>query len=555
MYHLYVQNDKRTHTNTQVIFAVDARKRLLKGMQCAAAAVGCTLGPKGKTVLIQQQGRGPIATKDGVSVSRAIRLKDPVERMGAELVCEAASQTNEAAGDGTTTATVLTASLVEEGIRLIDAGCSAREVCRGIERGASLVHDRLKAATRHVKGPEEIAQVATISANGDAEIGTLIASAMERVGRDGVITVEDAKGTSTTLDVVEGMRFDRGYLSPYFVTDNDRMRAAYDNAFVLVTDRRLSSLAELVPVLERVMQQGRSILIVADDVEGEALHGLVLNRARGTLQVVAVKAPEFGQRRADALADICVLTGASLVSPSTGVSLEDVVRSGLGTCKRFIVDARTTTVVGGGQTKDAVGTHVEALRSRLEDVTLSDDDRAFLRMRIARLSSGVAVVRVGGATEVEMGERRYRIEDALNATRAAAEEGIVPGGGSTLYACGAAVLDEVRFTVAGLCRDEVAGVEALARACQGPMRRIIENAGADFGQVVAELRHLGAKKPWDGTLGYNAATGAYGNLVEAGVIDPCKVTRTALQNAVSVAVVFLGLDAVVFDHESAENDS
>lgn len=531
---------------TQIVFSGEARRQLYAGIKLAADAVGCTLGPKGKTVLIQRQGQAPIVTKDGVTVSKSIRLKDPVKRMGAELIREAASQTNEVAGDGTTTATVLTAALVEAGLKLVEAGYSPLLVCRGIERGATLVTDMLVGNAKKVETSEEIAQVGTISANGDATIGRLIADAMDRVGRDGIITVEDAKGMATTLDVAEGMQFERGYLSPYFVTDAERMRAVYENAFVLVTDKKLTSLKELVPLLEQVMRMQKPLLIIAEDVEGEAMTGLVVNRVKGALPVVAIKAPGYGQHRAELLSDICALTGAALVSSATGVSIEKLQVSQLGQCKKFVTDAKTTTLVGTGATKPAVDKHVAELRTQLEDVTLSDEEKTKLRTRIAKLASGVAVVRVGGATEVEMVERKYRIEDALNATRAAAEEGIVPGGGSALYACSKVLLDSLKAPQ-DLDRETIAGIEALAAAIQAPLRKIVSNTGVVPDVVLAELG-----RPERLNLGYNAATGAYEDLVRAGVIDPVKVTRSALKHAVSVATTFLTLDAVVYDEPVKE---
>jgi len=544
-----MQNNTQEIT-TKIVFANKARRQLWRGMKIAAATVGCTLGPKGKTVLMRGPDGALIATKDGVSCSKAIRLKDPVQRMGADLVREAASQTNEVAGDGTTTATVLTAALVEEGMRLVEAGASAREVCAGIERAGRLVGDMLVNGAKKVETSEEIAQVGTISANGDGDIGRLIAGAMERVGRDGIITVEDAKGMATTVDIAEGMQFDRGYLSPYFVTDAERMRAAYEGALVLVTDRKLGSLKDLIPILEAVMREQRALLIIAEDVEGEALQGLVLNRARGGLKVVAIKAPGYGQHRTELLSDICALTGATLVTASTGTSLDKLTVKELGQCKKFVTDAKQTTIVGTGATKEKVDRHVADLRAQLEDVTLSEEDRGKLRVRVAKLANGVAVVRVGGATEVEMTERKYRIEDALNATKAAAEEGIVPGGGTALYACGRVVFSEAMGD-SSISRDERAGMEALAAAVQAPMKKIIENAGADFGKVTNELAHRHARSEADASLGYNAATGKYEDLVKAGVIDPVKVTRTALKNAVSVAVTFLNLDAVIVDESPA----
>ena len=532
---------------TQIIFASDARKQLYAGMKIAAEAVGCTLGPRGRTVLIQRQGQSPIVTKDGVSVSKSIRLKDPVKRMGAELIREAANQTNEVAGDGTTTATVLTAALVEAGLRLVEAGYSPLNVCRGIEKGAALVSDMLVNGAKKVITSDEIAQVGTISANGDATIGHLIASAMDKVGRDGIITVEDAKGMSTTMDVAEGMQFERGYLSPYFVTDAERMRAVHENAFVLVTDRKLSSLKELIPLLEQVVRTQAPLLIIAEDVEGEAITGLVLNRVKSGLPVVAIKAPGYGIHRSELLGDICALTGATLVSAATGLTVEKLTIQHLGRCKKFVTDSKSTTIVGTGQTKDVVEKHVSELRTQLDDVTLSEEEKTKLKLRIAKLASGVAVIRVGGATEVEMVERKYRIEDALNATRAAAEEGIVPGGGSALYSCSKVLLSASKEE--NIDREVLAGIEALASAIQAPLRRIVSNTGTVPDVVLAELNRLANTGI---ELGYNAANGSYEDLIAAGVVDPVKVTRSALKNAVSVATTFLTLDAVIFDESSKE---
>jgi chaperonin GroEL len=540
--------DPRGSASTKVIFSNDARKQLFKGLCLAAEAVGCTLGPKGKTVLIQRDGQTPLVTKDGVTVSKSITLKDPVERMGADLIREAASQTNELAGDGTTTATVLTAALVAGGLKLVDAGYSPLLVCRGIERGSTLVAEMLVHGAKRVETSEEIAQVGTISANGDALIGGLIASAMDKVGRDGVITVEDAKGMSTTLEVVEGMQFERGYLSPYFVTNSERMVATYQDAFVLVTDKKLSNLRELIPLLEQVVQAQKALLIIAEDVEGEALQGLVLNRVKSQLPVVAIKAPGYGKHRDELLRDICVLTGATLVSSSTGVDLKDV--KALGTAAKFVVDSKSTILVSAGKTKDAIDKHVLDLQAQVEDKTLGTEEVSKLRNRIAKLSGGVAVIRVGGATEVEMVERKYRIEDALNATRAAAEEGIVPGGGQALYACGKVLSEEAReFKYE---RDVLAGIEVVIDACQAPLRKIIKNTGESPDGVLKELQHRNAIVNEDGTsggLGFNAATGEYVDLTKAGVIDPVKVTKSALRHATSVAVTFLSLDAVICEEK------
>jgi chaperonin GroEL len=537
---------------THIVFSSDARKQLWAGMKIAAEVVSCTLGPRGRTVLIQRPGQSPLVTKDGITCSKSVRLKDPVQRMGAELIREAAGQTNEVAGDGTTTATVLTAALVEGGLKLVEAGYSPLLVCRGIEAGAKLVGEILVNGAKQVVTSAEIAQVGTISANGDKVIGDLIAAAMEKVGRDGIITVEDAKGMATTMDIAEGMQFERGYLSPYFVTDAERMRAVYEHAFVLVTDKKLSNLKDIVPILEQVMRAQKPLLIIADDVEGEAITGLVVNRVKGNLPVVAIKAPGYGQHKAELLHDICVLTGATLISAATGTSIEKATVSQLGQCKKFVTDAKSTTLVGTGNTREAVEGHVNELRAQLADITLSEEDRIKLKMRVAKLASGVAVVRVGGATEVEMIERKYRVEDALNATRAAADEGIVPGGGSALMSCAEVLTEWVDANNADLERDVRGGYEIVAAACQAPFRRIVQNAGISPDVVINELAHRRAAGAE--LLGYNAATDEYVNLVDAGIVDPVKVSRTALKNAVSVATTFLTLDAVIYD-EPVQSES
>jgi chaperonin GroEL len=521
---------------TRVIFKGEARKQLFEGLEIAAEAVSTTLGPRGKTVLIQRKGEAPVVTKDGVTVSKSVRLKDPIKRMGAELIREAASQTNEIAGDGTTTATVLTHAMVKEGLKLLNAGYSAKELCRGLEAARSAVDSALVKCAKMLTTSEEIAQVGTISANGDRKIGDLIASAMDKVGRDGIITVEDAKGMATTLEVVEGMQFDRGYLSPYFVTNPDRMNVVYNDARVLLTDKKLSNLRELVPVLEKVMQSRQPLIIIAEDVEGEALQGLVLNRVNANLPIVAVKSPGYGQHKSDLLNDMSVLTGAKIASASTGLKLEALTLQDLGTVKRVVVDAKNTTLVGTGSTRSVVDAHVENLRSQLQDVTLTTDEVTKLKVRIAKLASGVAVIKVGGATEVEMVERKYRIEDALNATRAATEEGIVPGGGMALASISSQLSS---LTLEG---EEAMGASIIKAACLAPLRRIAENAGVIPEVILKDLSNNPGK-------GYNAATGEYVDLIAAGVIDPVKVTRTALKNAASVAVTFLSLDAVIFDDD------
>lgn len=531
---------------TNVIFADEARKRLYAGIEIAAKAVGCTLGPKGKTVLIQQSGMGPVVTKDGVTVSRSIKLKDPIMRMGAELVREAAARTNDIAGDGTTTSTILTHSLIKEGLKLLGAGWDAKDVCTSFEKCAREIDVRLVASAKKLETKEEIAQVGTISANGDTEIGDLIAAAMEKVGKDGIITVEDAKGMTTSLGIAEGMMFDRGYLSPFFVTDNDKMHALYNDAFVLVTDKKISNLNDIVPILERVLKAQAPLLIIAEDIDGAALNGLVLNRVKANLPVVAIKAPGYGQHRDELLKDICTLTGANLISNSTGITLEQAQLSVLGKVKRVIVDAKTTTLVGTGENKVRIDAHVASLRSQLLDVTLSEEQIVKLRTRIAKLASGVAVIKVGGLTEVEMIERKYRIEDALNATRAAAEEGIVPGGGMALFNAVGKLQKELKD--AELVID--VGTQAVFNACNEPLRRIATNAGVSADVVIERLKNEHAV----GTdIGYNAATGEYVDLIAAGVIDPTKVTRVALKHATSVAITFLTLDAVIYEDENGSS--
>jgi chaperonin GroEL len=534
--------------HTQVLFKDKARQRLLKGMTLASEAVGCTLGPKGKTVLIQQEGNAPVATKDGVTVSKSIRLTEPIERMGAELIREAASQTNDAAGDGTTTATILTHTMVTEGLKLLTAGYSSLALCKGIEAGTAAVIQALRAEAVPVKTSEEIAQVGTVSANGDKGIGRLIAEAMDQVGRDGIVTVEDAKGMQTTMTIVEGMQFDRGYLSPFFVTDNDRMAAIHDGCRVLITDRKITTLRQIVGILEAVVQAGQRLLIIADEVEGEALNALVLNRVKNNLPIVAIKAPGYGNHRHDLLLDICKLTGANLISSKMGSNLEEATLDDLGSCKRVNVTARNTTLIGDGLTKEELDTHIAELKTQLEDVTIGVETVARLKERVARLAGGVAIIKVGGATEVEMVERKYRIEDALHATRAAADEGIVPGGGTALFQASLVLSD------LDLDDGERAGLEIVAKACLAPLCRIVSNAGKSPDVVLESLRR-GLLKSDMCHRGYDAANDCELDMVAAGIIDPVKVTRTALQNAASVAVTFLTLDAVIYNVEANKNDA
>lgn len=524
-------------TKTNVLFESNARAKLLSGMKLAAEAVCCTLGPKGKCVLIQDDNDNPIVTKDGVSVSKAINLKDPFERMGANLIREAASRTNETAGDGTTTATTLAYALISECDKLLTTGYDQVGISRGIRAAHASVAARLLTASRALTTREEIAQVATISANGDRNIGDVIASAFEAVGNDGIITVEDAKGTVTMLDVVEGMQLERGYLSPYFVNNNEKMHASYAEARVLVTDKKLSVLAELVPCLEQLARSGSPLLIIADDVDGDALQGLVLNKVKANLPVVAIKAPGYGDTRAAMLGDLCALTGATLVSATTGVGLRDIdVNKHLGRCKRVVVDAKTTTMVCAKSTRELADARVAELKTQLTDITLAPEEAALLRHRIAKLTGGVAVIRVGGMTEIEMTERKYRIEDALNATRAAIQEGIVKGGGTALLEASRTTSPDVEDV------SYLAGWKALSRACCAPLRRIVENAGKSPDVVIDAVFRNEHKLD---NVGYDGSKDEIGDLFERGIIDPCRVTRAALENAVSVAVTFVSLGAVV----------
>lgn len=535
-----MKTDSLGNPFTGVLFGSEARSKLATGAKIATDAVGCTLGPKGKTVLIQRSGAPLVLTKDGVTVSKSINLSDPVMRMGAELLREAASRTNDAAGDGTTTATVLAYAMIKEGMKLLATGQSQQKLCRGIELAQQKIDEYLQVAAVPVKTVDEVVQVATVSANGDSKLGTLIADAFGRVGREGIVTVEDAKGTATTLDVVEGMQFDRGYLSPYFVTNTDRMHTVYVDCRVLVTDKKLSDLRELIPILERVVGSAHPLLIIADDIDGDALQGLVLNRVKASLPVVCVKAPGFGQHKEELLGDICTLVGATMVSSKTGVSLSQLRLEELGVCKRVTVDAKSTTLVTDGSTATTVKARVTDLQLQLSDVTLSEDESEKLRRRIAALAGGVAVIRVGGATEIEMVERRYRIEDALNATRAASVDGIVPGGGAALFEAAK------HIDLSDVTDDEVkAGANIVRRACSAPLETIVENAGLNSSVVMDEL-----KRAWEhmsGKLGYDATNGRVVDMFEAGIIDPARVTRVALRNAASVASAFVSLDAVVFN--------
>jgi chaperonin GroEL len=519
----------------ELLFNTDARSKLKRGVDQLAEAVKVTLGPKGRNVVIDKKFGSPTVTKDGVTVAKEVELSDAIENMGAQMVKEVATKTSDLAGDGTTTATVLAQAIFREGLRNVTAGANPMELKRGIERAVEAVVEQLKTISVPSAGKKEIAQVGTISANNDKEIGNLIAEAMEKVGKDGVITVEEAKGLETTLETVEGMQFDRGYLSPYFVTDPEKMEAVLEDPYILIHDKKISSMKELLPLLEKSAQSGKPLLIIAEDVEGEALATLVVNKLRGTLKVVAVKAPGFGDRRKEMLRDIAVLTGGQVISEELGFKLENATLADMGRAKRVVVDKDNTTIVDGRGKPDDIKGRIAEIRAAIEKST-SDYDREKLQERLAKLSGGVAVINVGAATETELKEKKARVEDALHATRAAVEEGIVPGGGVALIRAQSA-LDKLKGT-----EDEKVGVEIVRRALEEPIRMIAQNAGAEGSIVVARV-----KESKDKNFGYNAATDVYEDLVKAGVIDPTKVTRTALQNAASIAGLLLTTECVVVE--------
>jgi chaperonin GroEL len=519
----------------ELLFNTEARAKLKKGVDHLAEAVKVTLGPKGRNVVIDKKFGSPTVTKDGVTVAKEIELSDAIENMGAQMVKEVATKTSDLAGDGTTTATVLAQAIFREGLKNVTAGANPMELKRGIDRAVEAVVEQLKTLSVPSAGKKEIAQVGTISANNDKEIGNLIAEAMEKVGKDGVITVEEAKGLETTLETVDGMQFDRGYLSPYFVTDPEKMEAVLDDPYILIHDKKISAMKELLPVLEKIAQSGRPLLIIAEDVEGEALATLVVNKLRGTLKVVAVKAPGFGDRRKEMLRDVAVLAGGQVISEELGFKLENTTLNDLGRAKRIVVDKDNTTLVDGKGKEDAIQGRIGEIRGAIDKST-SDYDREKLQERLAKLSGGVAVINVGAATETEMKEKKARVEDALHATRAAVEEGIVAGGGVALIRAQSA-LEKIRGT-----DDEKIGVEIVRRALEEPIRMIAQNAGAEGSIVVARVKESKEKN-----FGYNAATDAYEDLVKAGVIDPTKVTRTALQNAASIAGLLLTTECVVVE--------
>ncbi|HEV7590973.1 MAG TPA: chaperonin GroEL [Longimicrobium sp.] len=520
----------------ELTFGVDARAALKKGVDQLAEAVKVTLGPKGRNVVIDRKFGSPLITKDGVTVAKEVELEHPIENMGAQMVKEVATKTSDLAGDGTTTATVLAQAIFREGLKNVTAGANPMSLKRGIDKAVERVVAELKSMSVETAGKKEIAQVGTISANSDEEIGNLIADAMEKVGKDGVITVEEAKGLETTLETVEGMQFDRGYLSPYFVTDPERMEAVLEDAMILIHDKKISSMKDLLPVLEKVAQLGRPLLIIAEDIEGEALATLVVNKLRGTLKVCGVKAPGFGDRRKAMLQDIAVLTGGQVISEEVGFKLENAVLSDLGRAKRIVVDKDNTTLVDGAGEPEAIQGKIKEIKSAIDKST-SDYDREKLQERLAKLAGGVAVINVGAATETEMKEKKARVEDALHATRAAVEEGIVPGGGVALLRAQKA-LDGLTLED----RDEQVGVTIVRRALEEPIRQIANNAGVEGSIVVAKVRESDSP-----SYGYNARTDVYEDLVQSGVIDPTKVTRTALQNAASIAGLLLTTESVVVE--------
>ena len=522
-------------------FNVDARAALKRGVDQLAEAVKVTLGPKGRNVVIDKKFGAPTVTKDGVTVAKEIELADPLENMGAQMVKEVATRTSDNAGDGTTTATVLAQAIFREGLKNVTAGSNPMAIKRGIDKAVIAIIEELKKISVPTTGKKEIAQVGTISANNDSEIGNLIAEAMEKVGKDGVITVEEAKGLDTTLETVEGMQFDRGYVSPYFVTDPEKMEAALEDCLILIHDKKISSMKDLLPVLEKVAQMGKPLLIIAEDIEGEALATLVVNKLRGTLRVAAVKAPGFGDRRKAMLQDIAVLTGGQVISEEVGFKLENAVVSDLGRAKRVVVDKDNTTLIDGGGEDTKIQGRIKEIKAAVEAST-SDYDKEKLQERLAKLAGGVAVINVGAPTEAEMKEKKARVEDALHATRAAVEEGIVPGGGVAL------IRAQKALKTLKLEGEEQIGVDIIRRAIEEPLRIIVQNAGGEGSIVLEKVR-----SSKDDKFGYNALTDTYEDLVQAGVIDPTKVTRTALQNAASIAGLLLTTEAIIVEKKEKES--
>ncbi|WP_139558237.1 chaperonin GroEL [Methylotetracoccus oryzae] len=517
----------------EVRFSDDARQRMLAGVNVLADAVKQTLGPKGRNVVLEKSFGAPVVTKDGVSVAKEIELKDKFENMGAQMVKEVASKTSDVAGDGTTTATVLAQAIVREGLKSVAAGANPMDIKRGIDQAVSVVVEELKKMSKPCTDSKAIAQVGTISANSDDSIGKIIADAMDKVGKEGVITVEEGSGLDNELDVVEGMQFDRGYLSPYFINQQETMSAELEDPFILLHDKKVSNIRDLLPVLEKVAKSGRSLLIVAEDVEGEALATLVVNNMRGIIKVCAVKAPGFGDRRKAMLEDIAVLTGGRVISEELGLSLEKLELSDLGSAKKVQINKENTTIVDGAGKVDGIKARVEQIRRQIEE-TSSDYDREKLQERVAKLAGGVAVIKVGAATEVEMKEKKARVEDALHATRAAVEEGIVAGGGVALIRAQGVLKD-----LQGKNHDQTVGIAILRRAVEEPLRQIVSNAGDEPSVILAKVQD------GQGTFGYNAASGEYGDMIEMGILDPTKVTRSALQNASSIAGLMLTTEAMV----------
>ena len=525
----------------EVKFHADARERMLRGVDILANAVKVTLGPKGRNVVIDKSFGAPRITKDGVTVAKEIELEDKFENMGAQMVREVASKTNDLAGDGTTTATVLAQAIVKEGAKAVASGMNPMDLKRGIDKAVEAVVAELKGNARKVTKNDEIAQVGTISANGDADIGRFLAEAMEKVGNEGVITVEEAKTAETELEVVEGMQFDRGYLSPYFITNQDKMRVELEEPYVLIHEKKLSNLQALLPVLEAVVQSGKPLLIIAEDVEGEALATLVVNKLRGGLKVAAVKAPGFGDRRKAMLEDIAILTGGTAISEDLGIKLENVTLQMLGRAGKVVIEKENTTIVNGSGRKEEIQGRVAQIKAQIEETT-SDYDREKLQERLAKLAGGVAVIRVGGSTEVEVKEKKDRVDDALNATRAAVEEGIVPGGGVALLRASLAIKGE------GANADQKAGIAIVRRALQSPARQIASNAGAEASIVAGKILENSSA-----TYGYNAQTGEYGDMIAMGIVDPVKVVRTALQDAASVAGLLVTTEAMIAEAPKKES--
>lgn len=519
----------------QVLFGDDARSKMVRGINVLADAVKVTLGPKGRNVVLERAFGGPTVTKDGVSVAKEIELKDKFENMGASMVREVASKTSDNAGDGTTTATVLAQAIVDEGMKFVAAGMNPMDLKRGIDKAVAAAIEELKGLSKPTTTNKEIAQVGAISANSDAEIGEIISEAMDKVGKEGVITVEDGKSLKNELEVVEGMQFDRGYLSPYFINQPEKQAAVYENPFVLLHDKKISNIRELLPILEQVAKAGRPLVIIAEDIDGEALATLVVNSIRGILKVVAVKAPGFGDRRTAMLEDIAILTGGTVITSTVGLSLDKATLEQLGSAKKIEITKENTTIIDGAGNAEAIENRVKNIRTQIEAAT-SDYDREKLQERVAKLAGGVALIKVGAATEVEMKEKKARVEDALHATRAAVEEGIVPGGGVALIRAKLAIKD-----LKGDNDEQNAGIRIVLRAMEEPLRQIVANAGDEPSVVVNNVAQ------GQGNYGYNAQTGVYGDMVEMGVLDPTKVTRTALQNAASVASLILTTDCMVAD--------